>query len=226
MTVIRLFVALSLIVCLASESWSQTPSGFEVTASPRVPEPDSYAKLREKLDAVHSAEFVETPLKDVTAYLADATETQIIFDHRALEEVAVGIDTPVTITLRNLKASVILKTILSQLGPAGSSLEFVRRDGFVEITTREKLDREMEPRIYLARDLPGVTPDSPDVDSALNLIQTAVEPTTWQQQGGRGTVVHLGTILVICQSPRVHDRIDDLLNTAREAIAQSAPAKK
>lgn len=123
-----------------------------------------------------------------------------------------------------MKASAVLKSVLSQMGNGGASLEAVRRDGFVEITTREKLDRELESRIYWASDLPGATVKSPDVDAVIDLIQT-VEPNSWELQGGRGTIVHLGPIHVISQSPRVHDRIDDLLHSAREAISQTTAKK-
>lgn len=118
----------------------------------------------------------------------------------------------------------MLKLVLSQMGNGGASLEAVRRDGFVEITTREKLDRELESRIYRSSDQPGATAKSPDVDAVIDLIQT-VEPNSWELQGGRGTIVHLGPIHVISQSPRVHDRIDDLLHSAREAISQTTAKK-
>lgn len=219
MTALRLLAALLLGLLLTNEGWAQQKAGGSSATEYQEPtEPESREAIRRKLQIPITAEFVETPLKDVVAFVGDSIQVQIKLDTKSLEEAAIAIDSPITISLRNVRADTFLTMLLTRhLG----GLDFVRREGFVEISTIRALDQQMEPRVYLARDLPGVTPESPDVEAAINLIQTAVEPTSWEVRGGEGTIVHYGPILVIRQSPRVHDRIEDLLHEAREAIAKS-----
>jgi hypothetical protein len=220
MIVIRTSAAVLLGLLFASSGWSQDNlPGPGVTAPDQAIEPESYESLRQKLDKPISAEFVETPLKDIVDYLAAAIGCQIVLDHRSLEEAAISVDTPVTINLRNIKAATLLKRLLaSEIG----RLDFVRRDGFIEISNVTKLETQWEWRIYFARDLPGVTPEAPDVSEVIELIQSTIEPSSWQAQGGEGNIVHLQSILVIRQSPRVHDRIDELLHATRKAMAEAA----
>ena len=183
----------------------------------------SYDTLRQKLDSTVQIEFVETPVKDVIAYLSDFLQAPLRFDVRAMEEVAIHLDAPVTLSLKDVKASTAMRIIFDQINESATPIEFVRREGVIEITTRTRVDRELEPRVYLVRDLPSVDADSPEAALAtvMNLIRTSVEPASWEEAGGHGTIAALPKLLVIRQTPRIHNRIDELLHSIREAAAEA-----
>jgi hypothetical protein len=54
------------------------------------------------------------------------------------------------------------------------------------------------------------SPDSP-VERLINVIVTTVNPETWSQDGGQGTISEYGGLLVIAQTEEVHRKVDDLL---------------
>src|SRR5690606_35962221 len=58
-------------------------------------------------------EFVETPLKDVVAYLADFHNIPIVINSKKLDEAAVGIDTPVTKSLKGISLRSALRLMLA-----------------------------------------------------------------------------------------------------------------
>jgi BMFP domain-containing protein YqiC len=182
----------------------------------------SFNALGDALETPVIVEFVETPLKDVVAFLSDQLGVPIVFDVKAMESEAIAVDTPVTHSIKGVPARVYFRDILFS---DFDTLDIVRREGFLMISTKRRLDAMMEPRIYQAADLPGVDESNPDVDSAVELIKTMVEPSSWDENGGKGEIVHLKSVLIIRQTPRIHERIDELLRQTREALAASAAAK-
>lgn len=107
------------------------------------------AATQEKLAKHISADFVETPLHDVLAYVADATEVETYINHKVLEEVAVPADTAITIHLKKVRADMLLDLALQQAG----ELDYVIRDGIVIITSAESLELASEVRAYPIADL-------------------------------------------------------------------------
>jgi hypothetical protein len=61
------------------------------------------------------------------------------------------------------------------------------------------------------------------MDDLIDTITTTVEPNTWDDVGGPGSITSLGGLLVVQQTPSVHDKLATLLDTLREsgAVPQS-----
>ena len=58
----------------------------------------------------------------------------------------------------------------------------------------------------------------PDSDSLIDLIQTTLEPDSWADAGGNGSIEsYHGGLLVINQDGQTHRRIELLLNMMRQA---------
>jgi hypothetical protein len=223
---------------------------------PTAPQPktrQAKSAIAEKLSKPIDAEFVETPLNDVLKYLADSLDVQFHVNRRAIEESGVTLDSPVTINLKNIKASTLLGLLLDSVA---GGLDFVERDGFILVSTIDDLDHMTEVRVYNCRDLLALAP--PGLDGAASpamyggptegygvagtppgmpggpasggfggspaprpglpgLIQTAVESGSWEDVGGVGSISEFNGLLVIKQSARVHEKIDELLAMLRQA---------
>ena len=77
------------------------------------------------------------------------------------------------------------------------------------------------PKVYATADL-----DLPDgVDGLIELITTSIEPTSWDMVGGPGSACPYENpmVLIVCQTPTIHDHIAELLRQLRQ---HPAPLKK
>ena len=64
-----------------------------------------------------------------------------------------------------------------------------------------------------------------DVDRIMDLIKSTIEPTTWDEVGGQGSIAPYRGTLVISQIWRVHKKVEKLLNDLREAINPDFPVR-
>lgn len=107
--------------------------------------------LSEKLSQRMTAEFVETPLKDVLAFLSDHSDVQIFLNRKAIENEGLSLDDPVTINLKNVRLDMLLDLVLEQASSNG--LTYVERDGILIVSTMSNLEGASEVRVYNCRDL-------------------------------------------------------------------------
>ena len=203
---------------------SQTPESL-APAQVSVPAVGSrVSTLREKiekaLEADASVDFLEAPLADVAQYIRDTHQIPVIIDKRALDDVGLGGDTPVTISLKGASLRAALRLMLKEL-----DLTYVVRDEVLKITTPEEAEDEQEVRLYPVADLahdgqpPLIADDVPSrYDMLMTLIQTAIAPDAWDQVGGAGSVVSYDPwgILAVSQDRRRARRIG---RPARRAAA-------
>ena len=59
-------------------------------------------RIYDALDTETHLEFNETPLSEVVDYIKNARDIPIVIDKRALDDVGMGSDTPVTISLAGI----------------------------------------------------------------------------------------------------------------------------
>jgi general secretion pathway protein D len=217
--------------------------------------------IEAKLSKEENLEYPDIPLQEVIDQLQIKLGIPIVIDKKALEDAGIGTDKTVNVLLKGIRMDRALDLILGEL-----ELAWVVRDGYVLVTTVEKLDELLEVRVYNCSDLlesvkeppkapeggfgggsavpagaapgghspgasaPGSTfgspnttggqaPDLvPDFDSLITLIQTTLEPDSWQPAGGHGSIEpYHGGLLVINQNGQTHRRIEKLLNMMRQA---------
>ncbi len=102
--------------------------------APRTPEVAVKAeKIERILDSPAVLEFVETPLKDVVAYLKAKHGIEILINERALGAAKISLDTPVTINVRLVSLGSALRLLLRNLG-----LTDVVKDEYILITVPPK----------------------------------------------------------------------------------------
>jgi len=165
---------------------------------------------------------IETPLEDVAAHFEKKTGVPFQLDVRALEDVGVGQDTPLTCQFRKLPAESILYFLLREL-----ELTYVIRPGGAMITTPEAATATLQVRFYDIGDLVGE--DGLRFDQLADLIRRVVEPTMWRDAGGPATLGrfrHGGIdVLVVSQHQAAHAEIHRLLSGLRRLRHPKLPEK-
>jgi hypothetical protein len=182
-----------------------------------VAESQAASKQRATIDAAlnsqTSLDLVETPLTDVVAFLRNLHDIPILIDLRALEDVGMAPDVPVTIRLDGVTLRSALHIMLRDLG-----LAYVVADGVLQLTTPESAESRLVQHVYPVGDLADPeAAQSPGCGYLADLIQQTVAVDSWADCGGAGVIVpvdHL-SVLVISQTTEVHQRIADLIVTLR-----------
>jgi len=185
-------------------------------------------EMQTKLDERLSIEFINTPLRDVIAFLQEKAKMNFFLDEDTP-------DTSVNIKLNNVPLSVILEYILPK------NLSYVVTDNIVHVTLEP-----LELRVYDVRDLlinledrQGLTlqvetTGEEDGDSSkgegkdtfdrvkeiIDLITGTIEPVSWTANGGKGMIAAregmLGDI-VVTHTLDIHNEVEGLLAALRSS---------
>jgi uncharacterized protein YfaS (alpha-2-macroglobulin family)/TolA-binding protein len=194
------------------------PSAAATAAGPNEQE----ERIKAALQSPAAIDVTEAPLATVAAHLSRQHGINIQLDRRALDDVGLSTDTPITKSLSGLSLKSCLRLILREL-----NLTYVVRDEVLLITTPEEAEREQVTRLYpvsdlvLARDEAGQT--WADFDSLIQTVTSTVEPESWDEVGGPGSVSGMSypgaDVLVIRQTDQVHEEIASLLARMRSMAA-------
>lgn len=147
-------------------------------------------------------DFIETPLSEVTDYLSQVHEIQIVLDTPALTSEGVTVDTPVTKELKDVS----LRSALNLIG-RDLELDYMISDEVLMITSQAVAATTMEPRLYVFDDAWPVSKSE-----LAQLLMTAVAPESWSDTGGHGTIIPYQEGLLVRQNQRIHHQINELLN--------------
>lgn len=182
--------------------------------------------IRRALDQRTKMEFVQVPLADVAAYIAELHRIPVVFDKKALDDVGVEAKkTPVGFTADGLKLRSALRHILRQL-----DLTWTIEDEALVITTPEQADARLETRVYEVGDLVAARDEQlrpyNDFDQIIEMITSTVKPTSWDAVGGPGSIAAFEaagiTALVVSQTQEVQGEIDRVLGELRKVKKGSA----
>ena len=169
--------------------------------------------------------FNNATLRNVAEFLDfNGIPTQI--DVRALADVGLTPDEPVTFQQRAVRLSDGLHLLLRQL-----DLTWTIRDRHLVITTPEESENQLITKIYDVRNLvepPVLMVDASgyysmmpsvvwtcDFDTLIELITSSIAPDSWDELGGAGSIECYVTrrmrVLVISQTYEVQQQVDALL---------------
>ena len=118
------------------------------------PQPTLEEKLARRIDA----DFTDTPLKDILGFLSDSAGVQSYVNARALSDENLSTDTPINISLKQIRVDTILDLALEQVS---DNLAWQERDGVLIISTLTALEGATEVRVYNCRDLLAMTSPQP-----------------------------------------------------------------
>jgi hypothetical protein len=150
-----------------------------------------------------------TPLEEVIAFLREQYDVEILLDTVALDELGIGADEPVSISVSNIRLDQAMRRMLEPL-----ELTYVVDDGVVLVTSEEEALTKLHLAIYDVRDLllQG------DYDSLQEIITSAIASDTWAENGGGEAEIRAYPqrgALVVLQTLSVHEEIDGLLTAMR-----------
>lgn len=176
------------------------------------------------------------PFAQAIGKLADLAGTAILIDGDALDAAEFDRDTPVSVrgsgTLGDL-----LGQALASCSASGPAVEFGLLDGCIVVTAGPLPAAFAFNRMYDVSDIVPpdplivVLPDMPEtrqeaVEDLVRLIQDTVDPESWRENGGSGSIRQLfDRRLLIGQTWRNHEKVERLLReVARREFASPAPA--
>jgi len=171
--------------------------------------------------------FIEEELSDVAEQLGRMCGVSIVLDRRALEDVGVSTDMPVTEDIKNLPLRDALVRILRML-----DLTYVVEDEHVLVTTPEESEMRLPIRLYPIGDLvekQGGANEPDDEEYLADLITSIIRPTTWDHVGGPGNLawMRIGEVPIfgIAQTEEVHAEVLGLLTALRRISQETAAGK-
>jgi hypothetical protein len=186
---------------------------------------ENVARIEAALAGPTEVTFVEAPLTDVIDVLKAQHNIEIQIDTRALEDVGIGTDSPVTIDLKGISLRSVLNLILHKL-----NLTWIIADEVLIITTPEEAENRLDTKVYDVSDLVVCRDDHDalwdDYDALIDIITATIKPTSWEAVGGpgavRGNALGTAKVLIVSQTQDVHEGIVSLLKGIRE-IAKKNP---
>ncbi|MFI4875874.1 MAG: hypothetical protein ACIALR_11070 [Blastopirellula sp. JB062] len=109
---------------------------------------DAEKKIFEQLNEPTKIAFIDTPLIEVVDYLKTLHGIEIQLNNRALEDVGLSTDVPVTRNLEGISLRSALRLLLKEL-----ELTYVVANEVLEITTPEDAETELVTKVYPVADL-------------------------------------------------------------------------
>lgn len=187
-------------------------------------------QIEEALARAGSVDYVDTPLSDVAADLRNRLGVSVVLDRTTLSDAGITSDTPVTASIRGASFRSLLHLLLHDL-----KVTWIIRNEVILITTQEEAESQVETRLYPVLDLvaaSGATPDKAvrgehDYDTLIDTITTTIEPDSWDEVGGPGTIAEYpgAGALVISQTAEIHEQVERVLAAIRRVKAiQGIPA--
>jgi uncharacterized protein YfaS (alpha-2-macroglobulin family)/TolA-binding protein len=193
-----------------------TIAGGVILAGPGLSPGDQ--RIQAILETRTALKFEETPLTEVAQQIMQQHDFTILIDRRALDDVGLGSDTPVTFDGGDLSLGAALTLILDEL-----ELTYVVQHEVLRITTPEEGENELTTVAYPITELTRFRdPDGTtwsDFDTLINTITSTVSPETWEDVGGAGAIepmpVQDKDVLVISQTQSVQRDIAAVLERLR-----------
>ena len=121
------------------------PTKAPIAASPKN---DATQEVESHLAEKMPANFAEVTLQDFLDAVGEQAKVDFYVDRPALDEAGIPKDAMISINLKSIRIDKLLDVVLAQ-----HSLSWLTRDGYVFITTKDKLEQTLETRVYNCRDL-------------------------------------------------------------------------
>jgi general secretion pathway protein D len=219
-----------------------------VPAPVHLSDEDDNVPVRRALEKRVGLQFEDVAFNVALERLAGQLGVAIWLDPEGLEEADAARDQLVTLHLPPVRARHALKMLLEPL-----HLRTVVRDGVLKITSEEKASEALETRVYNVRDLveiqsnragkpataltPVPVPEGTkvvlrergtityqDFDTLIDLITSTVQPDSWTDNGGQGSISGFprGSLLVVSQTEDIQEELQQLLNMLRGAADKVA----
>lgn len=200
-------------------------------------ERDSANRAMERALARRLAELgiEDAPLDGAIEYLASQLQGNVHVRWNRLADCGIERSAPISLRLRDVTLECGLRLLMGEFGEC--ALGYYIEDGVLIITTKEDVYVRLVTRVYDVRDLlqcagadaaeAGEPSDSevhaphrPQTaqEKLEHLIVQTVEPESWMENGGAGTLVFYGDTLAVRAAGPVHRVLADVLEQLRDAL--------
>ncbi|MBI3860634.1 MAG: serpin family protein [Planctomycetia bacterium] len=199
-----------------------SPAMSEMPAGPAAP---IVTAAEQRESAIHralgetiSVDVNDVPLDEAVRDLAQRAAVPIEFDREAISDDGISLGKLVTLKVPRITPRSALRLLLDP-----DQLTFVVANEVLLITPTSRAADLLEVRVYDVTDLVLVAdskaPGRADFISLMNMISCSVQPDSWEDLSGPGSMsrLSLGTrrVLSIRQTQRAHAEVDRLLTDLR-----------
>jgi hypothetical protein len=209
---------------LAVAALCRPATAADAPSKPAEKPPSPEERILKALGEPVKGKFVETPLSDVIDNLRTAHGIEIHFDRKALDDVGIGVDTPITKNIQGVSLRSFLRLLLHEL-----SLTYEVYNEVLLITTPEEADGRMIVKVYDVADLVAPAPPDKavekynpfaapgDFETLIETITMCVNPIRWDGPSGAIAPFPAAGIraLAVRETQAVHEELETLLRNLR-----------
>ena len=183
----------------------------------------TYRQLEEIVDL--SQLTPEMPFSEAIEELKNAVAPplQVIVLWRDLIDNA-DIDQTTPINMDAISAvplKMVLQNLLKSVSGGFAELDYTVENGVITIATEDSLPTKLEVRVY---DISGFIHTATGTDDLASLIQQTIEPDSWFDAGGEGTIkIYQSRKLVVRQIHEIHQKIPPFLQSIKIDIPTDIP---
>ncbi len=180
------------------------------------PDNERERRIRRILERDLQLDYDAMPLRDAVQLLSDQLQIPMVINAKRLEEAAISTDTPIRLRLPKRPAKQQLSTILAEL-----ELTWIVDDEVLQITTPDDAcgPERLTTRLYDLRLLTdpdfGALPGNHLIEAIMNLI----EPQSWDEAGGPGSLAVFRDLLVVTQADARHAPVERFLRAVEQHCA-------
>ncbi|MEX1223191.1 MAG: hypothetical protein WEA31_01470, partial [Pirellulales bacterium] len=184
----------------------------QVLAEFQLPQEEQWKLMERKV----SFDFQDEPLTKVVIAISKMIDTPVQIDVAAFAEIGLSGNAKATAQWNDIQLDTGLQLLLRQIDP---DLTWTIKDDVLLLTTREVAEENLLTKVYPVRDLIS---DDDEVEQLIELIQSTVNPDSWDIGGGPGNipVYNPARALVITQAFEVHRGIETLLADLRDHVGE------
>lgn len=154
-------------------------------------------------------------LAKAAAAMARQSRVNFLIDERAFEEIGFDVYGELPLTVEDATVSHVLDRL------ALEEITFQLNDDFIRLTTLDAAEESPVSRLYRVGAIVrvGGSDDSTFMDhhTLIDLIQTVIDPDTWESLGGPSGIGVVGDMIAISTLDRTHSKILRLIKTLQKA---------
>ncbi len=190
-------------------AWKRPEGGVVPRWAKRNSEEEQAAEFYERVQEQLSVKILPSfpggqPLSTVVTTIADMANIPIWINEAELEAFGLAVDTPVSLDIpKEVSLRSALRIMLAPL-----ELTYIPRNEVLEITSISDAQADLMTREY---DLAYLLPNASSVEAIHKLIHFSVHPDTWAMFGGNGSIVQIGSLMVVNAPYSTHESVEELL---------------
>lgn len=159
-------------------------------------------------------EFNQTPLSDVINILQREAQVPFGIDETKISDEGVSMNQPISGSGTQVPLETVLDRILEPL-----QLTWIVRLEMIQVTTTVAAGERLETRAYGVQDFYD---HGLDADQLIDMLSSTIQPESWDEVGGPGSMRPFDGAIVIRQTRRVHREISTTLVNLKQLIRDQA----